>query len=635
MGKTQLSIVGLLIALAIFLSLNVIGSATLRSSRIDLTENQLYTLSDGTKNILSDLDQDITLYFYFSKKLADEVYPELSNYAQRVNELLDEYVEHSGGKIKLEVADPEPFSEAEDRAVGFGIRGLPANTAGEFLYVGLAATNETDEEEVVPFLDFRREEFLEYDLTKMVYSLSITEKPTVGLMSDLPLRGQFNPQNPQAPPVPWFIVETIEGTFDVQNVPTSSEEIPEEISILMLVHPKNLSKKAQFAVDQFVLRGGKLVCFVDPNCELEMPPPDPQNPMNALQAEVSSDLDELFANWGIELVDEKIAADMTSGSNVSYGGGRSKYIVWLTMNQDRFVEEDPISADLKSVVMATAGVLKPIDGSTTTVSPLIQTSENSSEVERMSVAFGRDPKALLDNFFSGEEELMLAARINGNVSTAFPDGPPKDEPAEGEEATEEEEEEAPTGDWLKESQGPINVVVVADVDMLYDQWWVRLQDLFGTRLAFPQADNGNFVVNVLDNLSGSNDLISLRSRGRFQRPFTKVTEIREKADDEFRAKEQELEAKLRETETRLNDLQRERPDGGSQILTAEQRTQIEEFKAERLKTRKELREVKHQQNKDIENLGNVLYAVNALGLAALIGLFAVARSLMGRQKQRR
>lgn len=628
MSKGQISLIGLVVCLALFFALNVLGASTLRSARIDLTENKLYTLSEGTKNILADLDQDIHLYLFWSKGLAEENKINLSDYANRVEELLEEFETHAGGRVKLEVIEPEPFSEEEDRAVGFGLRGIPAG--GDLAYFGLAATNETDDEEVIPFLLPQREEFLEYDLAKIVSTLATNEKPLVGLMTDLPLRGRFNPQNPQQAPQPWFVLESIEGTFEVRTVATDVAEIPEDITILMVVHPKNFSDKARYAIDQFVLRGGKLLCFVDPHCEFEAPPPDPQNPMQALQAEVSSDLEDLFAAWGIELLDGKIAGDQESASIVGFGGQQIEYLAWLSMDPDRFEEEDPITADLKSLVIPTAGVLKKMEGTSMSVAPLIQTSKDAATIERTSIAFGPDPEGLLKNFFPGDQELMIACRISGQARSAFPDGKPTEVAEDGEEPAPLD----PGANHLAKSDGPINVVVVADVDMLYDRWWVRIQNLLGTRLAMPQADNGNLVVNALDNLSGSNDLISLRSRGRFRRPFERVTEIRREADERFRAKEDELEQKLQETERKLNDLQRAREDGQREILTPEQRAQIDEFRAERVKTRKELREVRLQQNQDIERLGTLLYLGNTFGIGLLIVVLAVAQVFFGRSKKR-
>lgn len=622
MNKTNQSVIAIVIAAALFLTINVLGSVTLKSARVDFTEDQLYTLSDGTKTILENLKQDISLYFFFSKKVADDADPQISEFAQRIEELLEEYVAHAGGKLSLEVIDPELYSDEEDRANEFGLRAAPVQAGQVFL--GLAATNEIDDEEKIPFLLPSREQFLEYDLTKMISGLDTLTKTKVALMSTLEMRGSFNPQTGQ-PPQPWFIVETIESTFDLQHLPPTATEIPDDVTILMLVHPKELSAETKFAIDQFVLRGGNLLCFVDGFSERDMPPADPQNPMASLEAVVTSDLDELFTAWGIELIDDKIAADRGSAAEIRRQSGPLPVLVYLQLGKERFQTEDPIAADLDNVLMLTPGVFKITEQGTTTVSPLITTTKDSSTVDRMTMAMGLDPESLLDRFVPDTEEYLLAARISGPANTAYPDGPLG-------------EDGMPIGeanpDWLSESASDINVIVVSDSDMLMDSAWVRVQNFLGTRIANPTADNGNFVVNALDNLSGSNDLISLRSRGRSRRPFDHVTEIRKRAEESVRIKEKALEVELSEAQRRLDELESERTDGQRQILTSEQREAIDEFRAEERRVRKELRGVKLEKKQEIDRLGTSLYAANTLGIPILIGIFGLFSLLTGKKKRR-
>lgn len=622
MNKTNQSIIALAVSLALFLAINIVGSMTLKSARVDFTQDKLYTLSEGTTNILENLNQDISLYFFFSKKVADAADPQISEFAQRIEELLEEYVAHSGGKLSLEVIDPERYSEEEDRANDFGLRAAPVQAGQVFL--GLAATNEIDDEDKIPFLLPNREEFLEYDLTKMISNLDTLAKPKVALMSTLEMRGSFNPQTGQ-PPQPWFIIETIEGTFDLQHLPPTATEIPEDVTILMLVHPKELSAETKFAIDQFVLRGGNLLCFVDAFCERDMPPSDPQNPMAAMEANATSDLDELFTAWGLELIDEKVAADRGSAAEIRRQEGPLPVLVYLQLEQDRFVTDDPIAADLDNILMLTAGMLKATGEGSTTVSPLISTSKDSAGVDRMTLALGLDPESLLDRFVPDEETYMLAARVSGPALTAYPDGPLGED---GTPATE------PSDGWLAKSDGDINVIVVADADMLIDGAWVRIQNFLGTRVPQVTADNGSFVVNALDNLSGSNDLIGLRSRGRSRRPFDKVVEIRKQAEDDVRIKEKALEKELSEAQARLDELQSERTDGQREILSREQRAEIDEFRAEESRVRKALRDVKLQKKKKIERLGTTLYAVNTLAVPILIGLFGLFSLLTGTRKRR-
>ncbi len=621
MNKTSLSLAGLVVALVLFFAINVLGATMLKSARMDFTEDKLYTLSDGTKNILRNLDQDISLYFFFSKKVADEADPQISEFAQRIEELLEEYVAHSGGKLSLEVIDPEQYSEEEDRANAFGLRGAPVQAGKVFL--GLAATNEIDDEETIPFILPNREQFLEYDLTKMISTLDSVTQPKVALMSTLEMRGSFNPQT-QRPPQPWFIVEQIEGTFDLTHLPPTATEIPEDVTILVLVHPKKLSAATKFAIDQFVLRGGNLLCFVDPFCERDMPPPDPQNPMAAIEADASSDLDELFAAWGVELIDGKVILDNGSAAEIRRQEGPMPVLVYLQLEKDRFETEDPIAADLDNILLLTAGALKQTEGATTTLSPLITSTQDSTTMDKVSIALGLDPESLIERFVADGDEYVLAARVSGSVKTAYPEGPVEEgaEPGEVDET------------WLSESNGDINVIVVADADMLIDGAWVRIQDFLGRRIANPTADNGNFVMNALDNLSGSNDLISLRSRGRSRRPFDRVAEIRKDADQKLREKEKGLEQELSAAQARLDELQSERTDGQTQILTQAQRDEIQKFRAEETRVRKELRDVKHEKNKKIDDLGTTLFAANALFIPSLIAIFGLVSLASGRKKRR-
>jgi ABC-type uncharacterized transport system involved in gliding motility auxiliary subunit len=390
-----------------------------------------------------------------------------------------------------------------------------------------------------------------------------------------------------------------------------------------VVHPQGIAPKTLFAIDQFVLRGGKVLAFVDPHCEVQEVKQDPQNPMASMMANRSSDLGPLLAAWGLEMSADELAGDRDSALRVGYGAQPVEYLVWLGLRKATggLDGDDFVTSQLDTVNVASAGILKKKDGATTEITPLMQTSSSSMRVPKTSVQFGPDPGRLLESFVSADEKMTIAARVNGPAKTAYPDGEPKEAPSDGSVPAET------AADSLKESQGPINVIVVADADLLHDQFWTRVQNFFGQRLALPTASNGDFVVNALDNLSGSNDLISLRSRGRFSRPFDKVAEIRRDAETRFRQKEKELEDKLADTERKISELQSNKEGTSAMILSPEQQAEIERFREERLKTRKELRKVKHELQKDIEGLGTKLKFVNvglmpfviilsALGLAA-------------------
>lgn len=625
MKKHFLSTTGLLLALVLFLVFNILASATLKSTQVDLTENRLYTLSEGTTNLLGEMKEPIKLRLFFSKKLATEI-GALHTYAQRVQELLEQYAARSRGRITLEVIDPEPYTDEEDQAVGFGLRGQVVNTGGEMLYFGLVGTNSTDQEEVIPFLQESREDSLEYDVTRMIYTLSNPKKRVVGLMTTLPMEGnpmaRFTGQGEASDP--WFMFEAMRQMFEVKSVAPTAETIDSDVDVLMIAHPQGLSPATQYAIDQYVLRGGKVLAFVDPFCESQQVPRDPSNPMSAMMANKSSDLGPLMAAWGLQLTPEDIAGDRESALRVGYGGVPVDYIVYLGLRgeKDCFAKEDFVSSKLGVVHMATAGVLAVKEGGTTTVTPLIQTTKNSMRVARAAIQFGPDPAKLQESFVSGDTHLMLAARVTGPAKTAFPDGKPNAAAPENGEPKPEETEAS-----LKESQ-EINVIVVADCDMLQDNFWTRTQNIFGQKIAMPIANNADFVVNALDNLSGSNDLISLRSRGSSTRPFEKVAEIRRAADTHYGQKVSELEAKLKDAQDRIDALEGQKEGAASGlILSPEQQQEVERFREERGRTRKELRAIKHDRDKDIEALGAILKFANIFLIPGLLIVTAIALAI--------
>lgn len=612
MDKKLISTTGLGIAAILFIAVNVLGASALRSLRWDLTSDRLYTLSEGTRNILSDLKDPVRLRFYFSKKLAKEI-PQVQAYAERIQEMLEEYAAASS-EVSVEIIEPEAFSEAEDEAVGYGLQGARINTAGDSLYMGLVGTNTVDDVETIGFFDMQREEFLEYDLSEIVYNLANLDKPVVGILSTLPLRGS-TPNPVQQRPQAWAIVPTLEQLFDIRWLTPTSEEIPAEVTALMLVHPKELSEAIKFEIDQFVLRGGKLLAFVDPFCEIEeLPLEAQQNPMAASK---NSDLNDLFAAWGFEMEAGKLAGCMDTAQRVSWRSGPVDFPVWMQITGDFMSQEDFVTADLDSMILHSAGVLKPLDEAETNFEPLILTSTNAMSIESMMMQFGPDPERMVDDFVPLGEPLTLAARVSGSAKTAFPAGKPAAPPMPGEEPATPEADDEP---FLTESAGPIQVIAVADADLLHDQVWARVSNFLGQMMILPMSDNGTFATNCLENLCGSNDLISLRSRGSFQRPFLKKRELEREAADRFREKEQALEQKLQATESQLNELQQGREGEGALILSAEQEEALERFRADQIATRKELREVRHGLQRDIDSLGSRLKFVNVLLVPLVIAL---------------
>ncbi len=615
--KHLLSGSGILLAAVLAVALITISNNLFTGVRLDLTENRLFTLSPGSVNIITTLDEPISLDFYVSRKtMAD--FPQLVNYANRVRDLLEEYAAKSGGKIELSVIEPEPFSEEEDQAVASGLNGVSVNAAGDRAYLGLVGVNSTDDEAIIPFFQASREDALEYDITKLVYNLANPEKRVIGVMSGLPLFGD----PAQGIPDRWAILDVMEEFFEVRNIGQNSDFIDEDVDVLMVVHPKNFTEQALFAIDQYLLRGGHAMLFVDPLAEGDNAEPDPANPY--VMPDMSSNLNIMLEGWGLEVGTSEIAADINLAMRVQTQGARgpqeSNYLPWLRLEADNLDRQDFSTSELNLIHMGTAGVIDLKEDATVEFAPLIQTTADSMRMQRDLIFFQRDPNVMLSNFESGNNPLVLAARISGTVPSAYPDGLLIED---------EDDETVPVEDIIKE--GRVDVVLVGDTDILADHFWIRMQNFFGVQIPQSIANNGDFVINTLDNLAGNTDLISLRSRGEFSRPFTVVEQIRRDAEAQFREQEQELQTRLEETEQKIAQLQQE---GGESalLLTEEQAAEIEKFRLEQIRTRKELRAVQHELQKNIERLGTQLKFIN-IGLIPLI--IALLALVAGVQRARR
>lgn len=587
---------GALLALGVlFVALTVLAQGLLRGARLDLTQNRLYTIAPGTERIVQGLKEPVNLYFFFS---ADEAanYPQLRTYGTQVREFLQELASRSNGKLRLTVIDPQPFSEEEDRASELGVRAVPLGAAGNSLYFGLAATNSTDGRGAIDFFDPAKEAFLEYDVAKLVHQLATPKKPVVAWLSSLPMTGGFDPGSGQ-PTDPWLVYGQAEQLFDLRPLDPQAKEIAKDVDVLVLVHPKELSPALQYAIDQYALRGGRILAFVDPVAEGDQSAADPANPMAAYGADRSSDPGPLLAAWGVDFDRHIAIGDLERGLTVSLRPGEAptRHIGILGLDASALARDDVISASLTSLNFASSGYLAPRKGATTRFEPLVRASTQAAPLPAEKFQMLMDPATLQDGFKPTGQRYALAARVTGNVRTAFPAGPPTG---------------AEPGARLTASSKPLNLVVVADTDMLADFLWVRQQNLFGQRVAQAWANNGDFVWNALDNLAGSGDLISVRGRATFTRPFDRVEALRRSAEERFRSKEQELEQQLQDTEQKLAALESGRAQSAEVLLTPEQEQELERFQQEKLRIRKELRDVRLQLDQDIRALGNEIKFTN-------------------------
>jgi len=595
-GRWQRTGFGLggLIALAVaFLAVVMLANVALRGVRLDLTQNRLYTLSPGTSEVMRQLQEPVNLYFYFSRDTAAKQAPLMLPYATRVREFLEEVAARSNGKVNLRVIDPQPFSEDEDQATGAGVLPLPTGGNGDTLFFGLAGTNSTDGHAVIASFQQEREPFLEYDVAKLIQELGQPKKPVIGLLSSIDMQGQIDPMSGQMSES-WPIVAEIEQLFTLRQLAPGVDRIEPDVDVLMVVQPKHLPDKTLYAIDQFVMRGGRLLLFVDPVSGADRNARDPGNPMAAAMAAQPSDLGPLLGAWGVLYDPKQVIGDLQLGLDVrtSMQEPPLRHIAILGLHHADMNAKDVVTGSLETINMATAGFLAPKPGAGTSFEPLLTSSSEAAPISASRFVALADPQTLRDGFKPTGIRYALAARVTGNLDSAFPGGPPADVKAPP----------GPPTPHLAKTRTPANLVIVADTDLLLDFMWVQVHEVFGQRVAQTFANNGDFVANILDNLSGSGALISIRGREGFDRPFERIEALKRQADDRLRAKSLELQAELKQTESKLQDLQAKRADQASLVLSPEQEAELKNFTAAKTQIRRELRETQRGLDVDIERL---------------------------------
>ena len=619
----RLAIAGLTLLLILFLSVNVLSSGWLTSARLDLTKDKLYTLSESTIKLLKDVKEPVTFRLYLSGGLAQAV-PHLGIYANRVRDLLLEYQSVSNGKVKLEVLDPAPFSSIEDRAVAAGLRGIPAVSGGDNMYFGLVGSNTTDDIETIPFIQIDREAFLEYDLSKMLYAL-VTSKPTVvGIVSTLPTDGtmKVTATGRQEPVAPYVVRNQIGELFETRFLGKEIDEVPSDVNVLMVVHPKNQSARTIFAIDQYMLAGGKAIIFVDPFAEVE-----------GMQGQMlgstigGSSLEKVFKVWGIEYDINTVVGDRLSARKVLPEAGNRpiEYLPWLELRGPSLDRSSPITSGIDVVALASAGHLSVKDNSSLKITPLLISSPGAGLIDSKKVQGFRNPKKLLREFKADKKQYILAGRVTGSVQTAFPDGVPAPGKDQDGKLVEVNPWQRPI---LAQSESPLDVIVVADADILADRFWVIMRDFAGQRVPVPTANNGDFVLNSIEALAGSSSLMELRGRGSASRPFKVLQDIQKTASRKFEDKERGLRQTITKTEKKLQQLRRRNPESSAKVVSERDRREMEKMQREILGFRSELRKVRRSLTQDYQRLEMQLWFLNIALVPILLIIFSIALSVI-------
>ncbi len=623
----RIALIAALLGAIVFVCLNIVSAQVFRDARIDLTQQHLYSLSQGTRALLGELKEPVRFRLFMSSGLTKQA-PQLAAFAGRVRSLLDSYAAAAKGNIILEVIDPKPFSEEEDRAVAFGIDGF-TGVGGERLFFGLAATNSTTGRATIGVFAPDREPFLEYDLTRLVSDLGRRGKPVVALLDGIGLSG-----NPMMRMPEQQVLTQMKQFFDVKPLSGEVEKLPDDTRVLMVVHPQDLSEKTLYTIDQWVMAGNATMIFVDPFAENQsgprpvMPSPNP-----------TSNLEPLFKAWGVKFDTARAVGDpdyaLQTERNVSGRPVASQNLPWMALRGEALARDEAILAQLSAVVMTTAGSFETTkDG--VTLRPLLRASDAAVTLDA-AVAGDRfgDPRRLMVGLTKAPKPPILAARLTGILDSAYPDGLKKDEkkpdeakadekkPDEAKADEAKKDEAKPADNTLKKSTKPANVILVGDADMLMDRNWIQMHSLFGQQVAQAFANNGDFVVNAIEQMSGGAALSDLRGRGVSWRPFELIQRMEAEADSKFRAKEQELTTQLKDTEQKLSQLPKA-AEGSNDVLTAEQTKTIEGFRTQLLAIRSQLRDVQFALRRDVDNLKNVITTLNVGVVPVTVGVIALA-----------
>jgi ABC-type uncharacterized transport system involved in gliding motility auxiliary subunit len=589
-------LLSLFVLFMLYLGLMFLNQRAMPDVRLDLTENKLFTLSHGSISILKNIDYPVQLDLYYSEKEA-RPYPQFRQYAERVIEKIEEYAAQSNGKIRLTRIDPEPYSSSEDQAIANGIAAVPLEDGSGPLYFGITARTK-NKVQSIGFIKPESEQNLEYELSKLIQTVQTNKKPKVALLSDLPVSGRMASEFEQASPA-WVVYRQLSERYELIQLSSQNAAIPSDLDVLWVMHPRAWPASTVEQLRRYVENGGHTVIMLDPYAESV--PVLVGLASESKSAYKASDMAALFSKWGIGYDPSMVVLD-------------SKYAWLMQLNENQFPKRNPalislpseamnqhdvVTANLDRIVFSSAGALSILENSPLSIEPLLQSSDSSKliTVDQLQQA-SEDPEQLLNKFISSQEPFVLAARFTGKLTEN------------------------------SDAKKLANFIVIADTDMLNDRLWVLENSLFGQSVFSAQASNGDLFFNVIDQLSGTDDLISIRSRGMVSRPFTKVDQIRRTSEQAYRDSQTQVLASLQDVQNQLNKLQTTQKNTPNLIQSPEYKTAI----AKKVKLRQQLRSIQSELNNDVDRLGQIVKSVNIFSVPIILLLIAWAVYLRRRMQ---
>jgi ABC-type uncharacterized transport system involved in gliding motility auxiliary subunit len=604
-------VAGVVAVLVILIAVNVLGNFL--KVRSDLTENKIYTLSPGTKRILDKLDTPVEIRFYYSKDNSSMPVP-LRTYAQEVEDLLSEYQQAGHGKIQVVKLDPKPDSDAEDSARLDGVQGqtAAANLTGDKIYLGLAVSC-LDAKTAISFLSPDRETLLEYDISRAISSVVNPKKAVIGVMSDLPVLGRAaNPMmmmQRQRGSDPWVFVQELKENYTVREVPLTADKIDDDISVLLVDYPKGITESAQFAIDQFMLRGGKMVALLDPFSFVDSQLSGGQQAM--MRGETySANLDKLLKAWGLEFTADKIVADPNLATKIQrQAGSVDSDMTVLSVNGDTINKSDPLGASTTDLLLPFAGAFTGTPVSGLKEETLVSTTPQAGLIDASTVMLGSEGARKF--YKPGNTPLAMAVRLSGKFKTAFPDGKPAaaasptPTPAASPAAS-----ATPTPAPLKEATNEGVAVLIGDSDFAFDQIAGRQQQMLNQVVFTPTNGNLNLIESSVELLAGDSNLMSIRSRTSANRPFVLVDKMEAAAQDKYQSKIDELETGLTQARQKLSELQSAKQSDQRSVLSPEQQAEIKKFQENEAQIDKQLKQVRKELRQEIDSLQNWLKWLN-------------------------